>query len=119
MKVAKKINAFEMLSRLYSAFNEKDVDKALEVIHPDAVWANSMEGGLAKGHQEIRDYWMRQWSYIQWHVQPKQLQKLDSENFVVQAHQIIRDLSGNIVSIRNLEHIFHIENGFITTMSIR
>lgn len=120
MKVAhKKVNAFELLRRLYNAFNDRDVESALEVIHPNALWANGMEGGMIHGHEGIRDYWMRQWSYITWHIRPMHLQKIDNENFVVKAHQILRDLSGNIVSIRDLQHIFRIEDGLITSMNIR
>src|SRR5687768_14904781 len=70
MDVAQKLGIRELLQRLYSAFNEQDVERALEVIHPDAVWANGMEGGLLNGHQSICEYWSRQWSYITWHVRP-------------------------------------------------
>src|SRR5688500_9320724 len=116
MKVAEKIDSFEMLRHLYNAFNERNIDRAFEVIHPDAVWANRMEGGVVKGHQGIREYWTRQWSYMKWRVRPMSLQMADQEPYVVQAHQIIRDLSGIIVSIRDLQHIFQIEDGLIKTM---
>jgi len=119
MNVAQKVDSFEMLRHLYNAFNARNIDKALEVIHPDAVWANSMEGGLVNGHDGIRQYWSRQWSYMKWHVRPMSLQMADQETYVVQAHQIIRDLAGSIVSIRDLQHIFQIEDGLIKTMSIR
>jgi hypothetical protein len=119
MKVAQKVGFRELLLRLYAAFNDQDVEKALEIIHPDAVWANGMEGGLLNGHQSIREYWSRQWSYITWHVRPMRFEMTDPENIVVEVHQILRDLSGNIVSIRDLQHIFQIEDGLIKTMSIR
>ena len=119
MEVEQKLGYRELLKRLYAAFNEQDVDSALEVIHPDAVWANGMEGGLLNGHQDIREYWSRQWSYITWHVRPMHFEMTDPENIVVDVHQILRDLSGNIVSIRNLQHIFQIEDGLIKKMDIR
>ena len=43
----------------------------------------------------------------------------DPENIVVDVHQILRDLSGNIVSIRDLQHVFQIEDGLIKTMGLR
>ena len=43
----------------------------------------------------------------------------DPENIVVDVHQILRDLSGNIVSIRNLQHIFQIDDGLIKKMGIQ
>ena len=119
MEVEQKLGFRELLQRLYAAFNEQDVDSALEVIHPDAVWANGMEGGLLNGHQSIREYWSRQWSYITWHVRPMRFEITDPENIVVDVHQILRDLSGNIVSIRNLQHIFQVDDGLIVKMDIR
>ena len=119
MEVAQKVGFRELLQHLYIAFNEQDADRALEVIHPDAVWANGMEGGLLKGHQSIREYWARQWSYIAWHVRPMRFEMTDPEYVVVEAHQIIRELSGEIVSIRDLQHIFQIEDGLVKTMAIR
>ena len=119
MEVEQKLGYRELLKHLYSAFNEQDVDSALEVIHPDAVWANGMEGGLLNGHQSIREYWSRQWSDITLNVRPMGFEMNDPENIVLEAHQILRDLSGNIVSIRNLQHIFQIEDGLIKRMDIR
>ena len=43
MVVAQKVGFRELLQHLYAAFNDQDVDRAFEVIHPDAVWANGME----------------------------------------------------------------------------
>jgi SnoaL-like domain len=119
MEVEQKLGYRELLKRLYAAFNEQDIEGALEVIHHDAVWANGMEGGLLNGHQDIREYWLRQWSYITWHVRPMHFEMNDLENIVVDVHQILRDLSGSIVSIRNLQHIFQIEEGLIKKMDIR
>lgn len=118
MQVAQ-LGTRELLQHLYFAFNEQNADKALEVIHPDAVWANGMEGGLVNGHEGIRDYWSRQWSYIKWHVRPMKFEMPDPATVVVDAHQIIRDPAGSIVSIRDLQHIFQIEDGLIKTMNIR
>lgn len=119
MELAQKLSFRELVHRLYVAFNNQNLDEALEVIHPDAIWANGMEGGMLNGHQGISDYWTRQWSYILWHVQPMRFEMSDAESIVVDVHQIIRNLSGAIVSIRDLQHVFQIEDGRIKTMRIR
>jgi len=119
MEIAQKVGFRELLQHLYTAFNEQDADRALEVIHPDAVWANGMEGGLLNGHQSIREYWARQWSYITWRVEPMRFEIPDSNTVAVDVHQIILNPSGTIVSIRDLQHIFQIEDGLIKTMVIR
>ena len=119
MIVGQKLDSRELLLHIYSAFNARDIDTAFEVIHPEAEWANGMEGGLVLGHEGIREYWSRQWSYINWHVTPMNFERDDAGHFVVDAHQIIRDLSGNIVSIKDVQHVFYIEDGLIRNMRIR
>jgi hypothetical protein len=119
MMVAEKLGYAVLVQHVYNSFNLRNADAALEVIHPDAEWANAMEGGLLTGHEEINAYWHRQWSYIDWHVKFGDITVEDSGNVVVNTNQIIRDLSGNIVSIRDVQHVFRIEDGLITEMRIR
>ncbi|MGH9823995.1 MAG: nuclear transport factor 2 family protein, partial [Blastocatellia bacterium] len=38
---------------------------------------------------------------------------------VVKVHQVVRDLSGNVVTDGFVEHIYLIENGLIKSMDIR
>jgi len=119
MMVAEKLDYRELVQHVYNSFNLRNANAALEVIHPDAEWANAMEGGLLKGHDEINSYWHRQWSYVDWHVKFVDLTLEDSGNVVVNTNQIIRDLSGNIISIRDVQHVFRIEDGLILEMRVR
>src|SRR5262245_30922637 len=57
----------------YTAFNARDIDRALEVMHPAVEWDNGMEGGYVHGHQSVRDYWTRQWTQIDPHVEPQRV----------------------------------------------
>ncbi|KAM3114137.1 nuclear transport factor 2 family protein [Phormidesmis sp. 146-33] len=49
-----------LLRKAYQAFNTRDIDTVLSLLHPDVAWANGMEGGYVHGHAEVRDYWNRQ-----------------------------------------------------------
>src|SRR5262245_3444913 len=64
------MNAEDLLRRTYDAFNARDVDTVLTVMHPDVVWPNAMEGGCVLGHAGIGEYWTRQWSIVDPHVEP-------------------------------------------------
>jgi hypothetical protein len=119
MTISQNIDYRELLQYVYNSFNARDIDAALEVIHPHADWANALEGGLVQGHTGIRDYWSRQWSYMDPHVKPVYFEEDEEGRFVVEANQIIRDLKGNIVSIKNVHHVFQIEEGLIRNMRIR
>ena len=116
--VLEKINYRALVQQIYNSFNARHIEAALDVIHPEAQWANTMEGGLLKGHGEIRAYWLRQWSYIDWHVKFVDASLNDDGNVVVNTHQIIRDFSGNIVTLKDVQHIFKIEDGLIVDMRI-
>src|SRR5829696_900303 len=59
-----------LLRRTYDAFNARDIDAALAVMHPDVDWPNAWEGGRVNGHDEVRDYWTRQWAEIHPTVEP-------------------------------------------------
>lgn len=113
------INHRQILEHLYHSFNGKMITEALAVIHSDATWANGMEGGLLFGHDQIRSYWERQWSYIDWHVKFVNAYITDEGLAIIDIHQIIRDLSGNIISIKDIQHIMQFEDGLIKSMRIR
>jgi hypothetical protein len=54
----------DLLRRSYAAFNRRDIEAVLAVMHTDVNWPNGMEGGRIIGHDGVRRYWTRQWSII-------------------------------------------------------
>ena len=59
--------------KAYAAFNVRDIDAVLAVMHADVDWPNGMEGGRVHGHHGVRDYWTRQWGMIDPHVEPMRI----------------------------------------------
>jgi hypothetical protein len=104
---------------VYKAFNARDVDSVLAVMHPDVDWPNGMEGGRVHGHSGVRDYWRRQWNLIDPHVEPVRIEEDESGRTVVDVHQVVRDLAGNVLSSQMVQHVYSIEGGFIERMEIR
>lgn len=39
----------DLLTNAYTAFNTRDLDTALTLMHPDVDWGNGMEGGRVQG----------------------------------------------------------------------
>ena len=35
----------DVIATAYQAFNLRDIDRALQAMHPDVEWANGLEGG--------------------------------------------------------------------------
>jgi len=50
----------DVIKRAYAAFNERNIDTVLSLMHPDVHWPNGWEGGYVTGHKQVREYWTRQ-----------------------------------------------------------
>jgi len=109
----------KLITTVYAAFNRRDIDAVFAHMVPDVDWPNGMEGGRVRGHDEVRAYWTRQWGIVNPHVEPVRVEDDANGNTVVDVHQVIRDLSGNIVIDQMIQHIYTIRNGLIERMEIR
>jgi hypothetical protein len=109
----------DLLRNIYSAFNARDIDAVLAVMHEDVDWPNGWEGGRVCGHQGIRDYWGRQWKAIDPHVEPVGFDTDETGRTIVKVHQMVRDLEGNIITEGMVDHIYLIEDGLIKSMENR
>jgi ketosteroid isomerase-like protein len=108
-----------MLRRAYEAFNARDIDGALSLMHPDVEWPNGMGGGYVHGHREVRDYWTRQWTIIDPSVTPEAFELEPDGRTAIEVHQVIKDLSGNILADQTVWHVYKVEGGLIRHMEIR
>jgi uncharacterized membrane protein YphA (DoxX/SURF4 family) len=109
----------ELLTAAYAAFNRRDIDGALALMRPDVNWPNGMEGGRVHGCDEVRAYWKRQWAMLSPHVEPVRVEDDEAGNTVVNVHQVVRDLFGNILSDQIVQHVYSIQGGLIERMDIR
>jgi hypothetical protein len=109
----------ELLKRAYGAFNARDLDGALATMKTDVIWPNGMEGGVVHGHEGVRAYWTRQWGMINPHVDPESFSQDEAGRVIVSVHQVVRDLSGNVLFDRMVEHIYTLKDGLIQSMEIR
>lgn len=109
----------DLLTAVYAAFNSRDIDGALALMRPDVDWPNGMEGGRVHGHDEVRAYWSRQWGLIDPHVDPVRIADDSSGNTVVEVHQVVRDLNGNVLKDLVVHHIYRFRDGLIQSMDIQ
>lgn len=106
-----------LIKQAYAAFNKRDIDAAFTVMHPEVHWPNGWEGGYVNGHEEVREYWTRQWKEINPHVEPVAFKERDGQT-EVEVHQLVKDLSGNVLFDGMINHVYTIENGLIIKMDI-
>jgi len=108
----------ELLRGAYRDFNARRVDAVLARMHPQVDWPNGMEGGRVHGHDEVRDYWTRQWMLINPHVEPLEIEPDEEGRMVVEVHQVVRDLEGKVIADVIVHHAYRLRNGLIERMDI-
>lgn len=109
----------ELLKRVYDGFNARDMETVLAAMYEDVIWANGMEGGHVHGRNEVRSYWTRQWAMIDPHVEPVSFTDGPDGEVIVEVHQVVRDLNGNLLADKMVGHVFRIEDGLVKRFDIR
>jgi ketosteroid isomerase-like protein len=108
-----------LLRRAYDAFNARDIDAVLALMHPDVDWPNAWEGGRLRGHAAVRAYWTRQFTEIDSRVQPQSFTPDDDGRVMVEVHQVVRDKAGSVVSDGYVEHVYTVRDGLVERMDVR
>ena len=107
-----------LLRRAYEAFNSRDIDGALALMHPDVDWPNAMEGTRVRGHDGVRAYWTRQFGVIDSHVEPESFEVDEDGRVLVGVHQVVRDLDGAPLSDGRVRHVYTFRDSLVGRMDI-
>jgi ketosteroid isomerase-like protein len=108
-----------LLRGAYAAFNARDVDAVIAVLHPDVDWPNAWEGGRVHGHAAVRGYWARQFEAIDGRVEPEGFALAPDGRVVVDVHQVVRDRTGALLSDGWVQHVYRVRDGLVEHMEVR
>ena len=108
----------DLIARAYAAFNQRDIDGALDLMSDTVSWPKASEGGHVVGKGEIRAYWTRQWREFDPHVEPLEIIEHPSGRTHVRVHQRVNSLGGAVLWDGEVWHIYTIGNGLIERMEI-
>ena len=108
----------ELLQAAYREFNARNLEAILARLHPSVDWANGMEGGHVHGRDGVRDYWTRQWAMIDPNVDPINIELDEKGRLIVEVHQVVRDLNGNVLIDKTVHHAYRFADGLIRRMDI-
>jgi ketosteroid isomerase-like protein len=109
----------DILRATYAAFNARDIEAVLELMHPEVDWPNAWEGGRVIGREAVRDYWRRQFEQILGTVEPKRFDRDPDGVITVTVHQVVRDARTNeLQSDTHVLHRYRIEDGLIVRMDV-
>ncbi|HEY1458136.1 MAG TPA: nuclear transport factor 2 family protein [Solirubrobacteraceae bacterium] len=108
-----------VLRSAYRAFNARDVQAALELMHPEVDWPNAWEGGRVVGHAAVRDYWRRQFAVISSILEPRAFFEESDGAITVDVHQVVRDAAtGELLSDSSVSHRYRLKDGLIVRMTV-
>jgi nuclear transport factor 2 (NTF2) superfamily protein len=107
----------DYLQNLYDAFNKREIEIIISMMAEDVKWANGMEGGYVFGRDNVREYWREQFKVIRGQLEPSEFE-INENRAVVKLYQIVKDLQGNLLDNKTVEHIFTFENGLIKIFEI-
>ncbi len=110
--------AEDLLSGAYADFNARRIDAVLARLHPEVEWANGMEGGHEHGRDAVRAYWTRQWAILDPHVDPIAIRLDEPGRWIVEVHQVVHDMQGNLLLDTMVHHAYRIAEGLIERMDI-
>jgi hypothetical protein len=108
----------ELISHVYAAFNNRDVDAIFAVMSEDVSWPKVSEGGRVIGKQGIRDYWTRQWAEFDPRVESIEVVARKNGKIEVRVRQLVRNLDGDVLSDTEVRHVYTLADGLIQRMDI-
>jgi hypothetical protein len=112
-------NIQTLIAQAYSAFNQRNVDGALALMSENVSWPKASEGGRVAGKEEVRAYWTRQWQEFDPHVEPIEVIDRKGGKTDVRVHQLVKSLSGDVLSDSEVWHVYSIANGLIERMDLK
>jgi ketosteroid isomerase-like protein len=108
-----------LLRSAYRAFNARDIEAAIELMHPEVDWPNAWEGGRVLGRAAVRDYWTRQFASISGNVEPEGFTEEPDGSVTVDVHQVVHDArTGELISDSRVRHRYRLEDGLIGRMDV-
>jgi ketosteroid isomerase-like protein len=112
-------SAEDTLRAAYSAFNARDLEAAIELMHPEVDWPNAWEGGRVIGHAAVARYWRRQFESISSKVEPERFDHAPDGGVTVTVRQVVRDArTDELQSDTRVLHRYEFEDGLIVRMNV-
>ena len=108
----------DLIRKAYAAFNARDIPTVLATFHPQVRWSKAWEGDYAIGHDEVRDYWLRQWQELNPWVEPIGFRERADGKLEVAVHQVVKDTQGLLLFDGPVKHVYTIQDSLFKQMDI-
>ena len=109
----------QILSAAYAAFNTRNLDAAIELMHPDVDWPNAWEGGRVRGRAAVLRYWKRQFEAISSQVDPEGFSGESDGSVTVDVHQVVHDAqTGELLGDSHVRHRYWLKGDLVMKMDV-
>ena len=115
---AKMTSEERLLRRAYVAFNNRDLEALMGMLHPGVDWANGVTGGRERGTRAVREYWRQQFRLMDSKVYPQSFTEDEQGRIVVTVHQVVHDNLGEPLANHHVKHVYTLRDGLIFRMDI-
>jgi len=108
-----------ILRRAYRAFNAREVEVAVELMHPEVDWPNAWEGGRVIGRPAVRNYWNRQFDAVSSEVEPRAFTEEPDGAITVDIRQVVHEAnSERLISDSHVRHRYRLKDGLVVRMDV-
>ena len=105
-----------LLTRLYEAFNRKDIEAVVAFLHPDVSWPNLFGEGRLQGRDAMRLMWRDQFSAIDPEATPVAFTPLPDGRLKVDIAYVVRTMDGKLFTEEMATNTYRFEDGLIIGM---
>lgn len=107
-----------LVQRLYDANRRRDFEAFRALVPPDLEWPDVTRGGLLTSPEAIRDYWAYNDVAIRVEITPVEIQVTDDGRIVVDANQVVWNLTGQLWSDLCVRHCYTLRDGLFWRMDM-
>jgi ketosteroid isomerase-like protein len=105
-----------LLTRLYEAFNRKDIEAVVGSLHPEIDWPNVFGEGRVRGLPALRQMWADWFSKIDPEATPISFTVRPDGRVTVLVNYVVRTLDGKIFTDELASNTYRFKDGLIIGM---
>jgi hypothetical protein len=105
-----------LLTRLYEAFNRKDIEAVISALHPDVSWPNLFGEGRLQGHEAMRRMWLEQFAKIDPEATPIRFLPQADGSLTVLISYVVRTLDGKVFTEEISTNTYRFKDGKVIGM---
>ena len=102
----------------YTAFNNRDIERAVALMDPLVEWPDVVQGGFVRGREGVRRHWREVFATAEPRIELGDLERRPDRSIAAEVRQVVAGPDGRLISDEQLVHVFRIDGELITRMDV-